>query len=143
VHYTYGFRRREAGGIELEGDDGVFAVGNTGLRGRQRLLLNYESVLFTPWDLYKFRFAFFLCASSGNLGQNWNPFQRDERYYTSFGFGMRIHNERLVFDPLEIRFMFFPSVPPDAPTDWYHIGTVRRLPFPNFEPAPPSVLPFR
>lgn len=143
IHYTYGFQRRDRGGIELEGDNGIIAVGKTGLMGPQRFVLNYESVLFTPWDWYKFRFAFFGYVSSGNLSHEWNPFQHGARYYTSLGFGMRIHNERLVFAPLEIRFMFFPSVPPGAPTEWYHVGTVRRLPFPNFEPGPPSVFPFR
>lgn len=142
VHYTWGFSRREENGLELEGRNGIIEVGNIGLEGKQRLVLNYESVLFTPWDWYKFRLAFFGFVSSGNLGDDWNPFQRNDKYYTSFGLGIRIHNERLVFDPLEIRFIFFPSVPPDASTTWYHIGTVRRLPFPNFDPRAPSTVPY-
>ena len=63
--------------------------------GNNRLVVNSETVVFTPWHLYQFRFALYGFADLGILGYNGNLFKNG--FYSTIGIGVRIKNEHLIF----------------------------------------------
>ena len=65
------------------------------------MILNTETVLFTPYQPLGFRIALFGFADFGLLGYSPNIFKNE--FYTSFGIGIRLRNERLVFNTIQIR----------------------------------------
>lgn len=102
LNYTQGWNR-------LEGSDEVlrFTTQNglsllrEDVMGTNRMVLNTETVIFTPYQPLGFRIALFGFADLGLLGRDANIFRNS--FYTTFGFGVRLRNERLVFSTVQLR----------------------------------------
>jgi hypothetical protein len=80
------------------------------LEGIQKLSLNLESTLFTPWYLYGFKFAVFGYGSMGWVSENNTIFDKN-RFLASIGAGFRLKNESWVFETLTIGFAWFVRAP--------------------------------
>lgn len=142
VDYIYGYNRLPNDNVDLEEPrGGLRGLSNTGIEGKERLTLSWEGILFADWDLYGFRFASFGYAEAGQAGPEWNSFL-DGKYYCSLGGGFRAHNERLIFDAYEARFMFHPVVPEGADTALFRFEAVRNLRIPFLSPGAPRVLKY-
>lgn len=72
--------------------------------GNHRLVVNSETVIFTPWNAYQFRFALYGFVDMGLLGNEGNLFKNP--FFTTVGLGVRIKNERLIFRTINIRLGF-------------------------------------
>jgi len=81
-------------------------------RGTNRLKLNIESVRFWGWSKSGFRFANYFFADAAFLTNDLNKIFQDN-FYGGIGLGIRIHNESLIFDVLELRFCWIPIAPGD------------------------------
>jgi hypothetical protein len=80
---------------------------DTSLLGTTRATVKAESVFFTPWRLANFRFAPFLFVNASFFAPvDKTNLQSD--IYSSVGAGLRIRNESLVFETIELRGFFFP-----------------------------------
>jgi hypothetical protein len=142
IDYIYGFNRLPSDEIALDQPTGDLAgLSRTGIEGHERLILKWEGVLFADWDWYGFRFASFGYAQSGQAGPEWDSFVHG-KYYFSLGGGFRAHNERLIFDAYEIRFMFHPVVPEGADTSWLKFEAVKNLSIPFLSPSAPRVVAY-
>ena len=140
VDYIYGYNRLPNNTVRLEEPrGGLRGLSNTGVRGHQRLMLRWEGILFIDWDWWGFRFATFAYTEAGEAGPDWNSFV-DGRYWLSLGGGFRLHNERLIFDAYEVRFMHHPSVPEGADTQTFRFEAVRNIDIPFLSPGAPRVI---
>jgi hypothetical protein len=138
--YLFGFNRLEVDNIALDEPYGELrGMNKTGVKGKQRLVLSWEGVLFWDWDWYGFRFAGFTYAQAGQVGPDWDSFL-SSKYYFSLGGGLRVHNERLIFDAYEVRFMYHPIIPEGAETSWFKFEAVRRINIPFLSPGVPRVI---
>lgn len=109
-NYTKGFNRFDSEFIDIRSRNGIRGLDSHTLRGTQRLLLNIETVSFTPLQLLDFRLAVFGFADIGKI----NDGKRDifkEKSQTGFGIGFRIRNDNLTFNAVEIRLAYYPNVP--------------------------------
>ena len=102
-NYTQGWRRL------LGYDESISYTDLNGIRmmeedadGFTRTALNCETVLFTPLQPWGFGLTFYGFFDIGTLGYRDNPFKNP--VYSSFGFGVRIKNERLVFGAIQLQF---------------------------------------
>ncbi|NLE34622.1 MAG: hypothetical protein GX622_05940, partial [Bacteroidales bacterium] len=88
-----------------------------------------------------FRFALFAFADAGLLVRE--GFM-DGGYYTvpALGAGVRIRNDQLVINTLQIRLAWYPNSPPYSVYSWITANSLVRLKPPRFEPSPPGVSPF-
>jgi len=142
IDYIFGYNRLPNNDVALEWPRGELrGLSNTGVEGYQRLTLGWEGVLFADWDWYGFRFASFGYAEAGQCGPNWDSFL-GAKYYFSLGGGFRVHNERLIFDAYEVRFMYHPVVPEGADTQAFRFEAVRNLRIPFLSPGSPRVLKY-
>ena len=91
VDYLAGFDRQSNDRLKLS----VEAI-DTDVEDNQRLTLGLEPVVFTPWRAFGFRFAVFGSFNAGNIGPDPDSFLRG-KYYSSFGVGLRFHNDQAVF----------------------------------------------
>ena len=69
--------------------------------GTNRMVLNTETVVFTPWHIAQFKMAMFGFADFGLIGDNGNIFKNN--FYATVGLGIRIKNEHLIFNTISIR----------------------------------------
>jgi hypothetical protein len=137
--YINGFRRNEDEYTSLENRGGITGLTGESLRGREKIAINLESVIFSPYRLLGFRFAFFGSFDFGMIrkGQT-GLFQ--SRPFSRLGVGVRIRNEQLVFDTFELRFSLYPGIPADGRPSYVQAGTVPRLRMTGLLPDKPDLV---
>lgn len=96
--------------------DRVRDIQGSYLTGNGIFTAQVESVIFTPWYFYGFRFAPFAFYTHSNVWDN--RIENNTRYrYSSIGGGFRIRNESLVFNTFEFRVShFLPQLHGASPT---------------------------
>jgi len=139
--YTRGFDRYLDEDLTFNREDGFTGFRNDSVGGRQRLAVNLESVLFSPVNLYGFRFAFFGFADMGFLFGT-NEFARQGEILSSIGLGIRVRNDNLVFNTLQVRIGYFPHLPDYSRVNYILVSGEQLLRPENFEPGPPTLLPY-
>lgn len=142
LYYTRGFNRYTDEFLYLKNSDLVRGFRNDSIGGETRLVFSMEPVLLINKGLIGFRFALFAFADVGILAPE--GFSSGGSYTVpAIGAGIRIRNDQLVLNTLQIRFAWYPNTPPYSEKSWFDIDGVVRLKPPNFDPSPPGVLPFR
>jgi hypothetical protein len=142
IEYTRGFDRYTDESLTFIKEDGFSGFRNDSVNGTQRLSAGIESVLFSPLRIYGFRFAFFASADVGYIFGT-NEFANQGKVLSSIGLGVRIHNQNLVFNTFQIRLGYFPNLPPFSRTSYFLVSGEQLLKPVNFDPGPPSSLPYR
>lgn len=142
LYYTRGFNRYEDECLRLAGNASVRGFRNDSLSGGTRIILSVEPVLFLRRPVAGFRFALFAFGDAGVI--EWQGF-REGGYYIvpAIGAGVRIRNNQLVINTLQIRLAWYPNSPPFSEKSWIAADGLMRFKPPRFEPDPPGVTPFR
>jgi hypothetical protein len=139
--YKVGIRRYEIERLTLDKLDHIRGFNSDIAVGKQRLSLKLEEVFFLPKEYYKFNLALFGFADIGIIGSN-QKLIFSESYYSGFGFGLRLHNENLVFETIRIRFAFYPLFPDDFHLFGFVLNEQGKKEFNSFEPTAPAPMRF-
>jgi hypothetical protein len=142
AEYTRGFDRYYDESLTFIRDDGFSGFRNDSIGNTQRLAINFETVLFSSVDFYGFRFALFGFAGAGILFGTNQLVARGE-FVSAFGLGIRVRNDNLILNTLQVRLGFFPDVPPYSVTTPLMVSGEQMLKPYNFEPGQPSIVRFR
>jgi len=143
IDFTRGFGRYSDEYLSFERENGFSGFRNDSLRtARQRLSVGLESVLFSPRKLYGFRFAYFAFADLGYLFGT-NEVTGEGAIVSSIGAGIRIRNDNLVLNTFQIRLGYYPNLPRYSRVSYFNVSSEQLLRPENFDPDPPSVLPYR
>ena len=138
--YTLGMHRLEIENLNLgktiRGFRSMEAI------GKQRLSLNLEYVVFLRQEFYKFNMAVFGFTDVGVIGSN-KEFILSQDYYSGIGFGIRLHNENLVFKTLQLRLAFYPFHPDDMSFVGFVFEEQSKRQFYSFEPTQPLPMKFQ
>jgi gas vesicle protein len=87
---------------------GLHDFKNDNISGNIRLSAKAESVFFSPWSLFYFKFAPFVFGSA-TLFKPTDPNPQETELFTAIGGGMRTRNEALIFGTIELKGAFFPK----------------------------------
>jgi hypothetical protein len=139
--YTRGTLRRSPNALTLDSSHGLTAVEAIESLGDERLVASVESVGFMPLQFLGFRLALFEFLGTGAVGYDSRRLER-QRFSTVAGCGLRFHNERLIFNPLELRFALLLSGPESTSIVGVRFGTVSNTTLLSLDPGAPSILPF-
>lgn len=120
---------------------GVRGLRSPSLYGQTRLMLNFETMIYSPHYIFGFRPAFFLFADLGIVGSS-DELIYNNPVYSGFGFGLRLKNESLIFPTFIFRFGLYPRVPADADVAYWFISTESRRSFEQFRVKEPYILQF-
>jgi hypothetical protein len=142
IDYTRGFGRYSNEYLRFINDNGFTGFKNDSVNGTQRLSVSLESVLFSPVNLYGFRFAFFGFTDFSFLSGT-NQVLGNGHALSSIGLGIRIRNDNLVFNTLQVRIGYFPNPPSYSRISPITISGEQLLRPENFESGPPSIIPYR
>ncbi|MDX9725152.1 MAG: hypothetical protein RBT38_02110 [Bacteroidales bacterium] len=141
AEYTRGFDRYADEKLFFTSRNGMSLFRNDSTSNAQRLTAGIESVLFSPFNFYGFRFAIFGFADAGVLFGLNEPVMKGD-FVSVLGLGLRIRNDNLILNTFQIRIGFFPVVPDFSRTDLIRISGEHLLEQGNFEPGPPALLPY-
>lgn len=141
LRYTQGWNRDRGAdeSIRFTRDDGLQAM-REHVAGTNRMILNTETIFFTPWQPLGFRMALFGFADFGLLGYDANIFCND--FFTSFGIGLRIKNERLVFSTIQLRLGVAFGRRGLVGSEYFRISNARHLAEQRYSPARPEIVGF-
>ncbi|HUX59410.1 MAG TPA: hypothetical protein VMV77_20725 [Bacteroidales bacterium] len=142
IDYTRGFDRYLDEHLTFKRDNGFSGFKNDSVSGNQRVSVSLESVLFSPLNIYDFRFAFFgfadfyfLSGTKEIVGSGSN--------LAGIGLGIRIRNDNLVFKTFQVRIGFFPNPPLYSKINHILVSGEQLLRPDNFDSGPPSIIPYR
>jgi hypothetical protein len=142
LQYTRGFGRYSNEYLKFVENNGFSGFKNDSVAGNQRLTLSLESVLFSPINLIGFRFAFFgftdfsfLASANQAIGRGYA--------LSSIGLGVRVRNDNLIFNTLQIRLAYFPNPPVYSRISSVDVSGEQLLRPRNFESGPPGIIPYR
>ena len=141
INYVQGINRFEDEyiGIGDEHDIRGFRYGFP--LGTKKIFLKYEADAFSPYYLYGFRFVFFGFLDLGLIGPNTKRLH-DGSFYSGFGIGARIRNERLVFETISIRLGYYPNHPDKDVPLFLDVSGEKRLKADNFNVTKPQIAHF-
>ncbi len=111
------------------------------LSGYNRLIASGETVGFSPMNLHNFRFALYGFADCAWLGYNRNIFKND--CFSSIGVGMRIKNERLIFQTIQIRIGLALSKNTTSSVNWIDLSEESRMKSERLIPDAPGVAAYK
>lgn len=103
-----GWHRRDK--IGLSGDYGIQGFSNTLLQGSNRVLINFQTQGYSPWNVFGFRLNPYINYTTGMLSGADNSF-RTSKVYSQVGFGVLVSNDFLVFSSFQLSFSFYPTIP--------------------------------
>ena len=109
IDYMKGLNQPDYLTIDLHNLENVRGFDDTEARGQQRLVINFESVTYTPWDLIGFHFALFGFYDIGFIGSAHSNILTD-KHYMCFGAGVRMRNDDLVFKTVQVKLTYFPDL---------------------------------
>lgn len=117
-HYRHYLNINYARGINMIGPERIIINDKYGIRGlksntlvgTQKLSMNLESVMFSPFYVLGFRFSTFSFFDIGFIGEE-SRIIFNQKMYSGLGIGIRIKNENLVFNTFQLRFAFYPLEP--------------------------------
>jgi outer membrane protein assembly factor BamA len=138
--YTRQLYNRLDDQLVIDGDFGIPGFRNDSVLGRHRFNLSLEQDLFTPWDLYGFKFVVYAFSNFSWLGGYDTPIMLSS-LYSSFGLGVRIRNNRLIFDTFQIQFAYFPNIPENSRFRYVHLSKETMLQPRDFKPTAPDIMP--
>lgn len=141
-NYTQGWNRWEGSdeSIRFTDENGLQALKEYVI-GTNRMIINTETVLFSPYQPLGFRIAFFGFADFGLLGYSPNIFKND--FFTSFGVGIRLRNERLVFNTIQIRLGLAFGKNGLVDCDYFRVSNSTRLEQYRYRPTRPEIVEFQ
>lgn len=140
--YTRGFDRNMDEFLSYSRENGLAGFTNDSVGGTQRLSLSLESVLFSPTDFYGFRFAFYAFGELTFLFGT-NEFVYQGERLAGVGLGVRIRNDNLVFKTFQIRLGYYPFMPMYSKANYFMVSGEQLLRPDDFNPGPPTILPYR
>ncbi|MFO7370244.1 MAG: hypothetical protein R6X09_08250 [Bacteroidales bacterium] len=140
--YVHGINRYRGEFVSVENRSGVTGLSSPVMRWNDKLVLNLETQIFSPYKFLGFRFAFFGRFDLGVVTAE-NLRMDETRLFMGISTGVRIRNEQLVFDNIVIRLGIYPGMPHDATASYFNIDYLARSRFQDFLPSKPSVVDYR
>jgi len=110
AQYVKGFNRKNDKLIDIQNDNGIRGLIQEGLSGTEKLVLTFESRIFTPWTLSGFRLTLLPFADFGFIGYE-NNLLNVHGLYSALGLGCQIRNEALLLQTLNLRVAYYPRLP--------------------------------
>ncbi|MBN1790652.1 MAG: hypothetical protein JW830_09165 [Bacteroidales bacterium] len=142
LNYVNGINRYEGEFVSLENKAGIQGLRSSALRGIDKISLSYESVVFSPFKILGFRFAFYGLIDLGMISPD-NFLFKDPKFYSGLGVGVRIRNDQLVFNTFEVSFSVYPGMPADARGEYIRIGSLTRIRLQDFFPQKPDIVRYQ
>ena len=142
LRFIHGVGRFDREFIDISGRNGIRGIGSAALRGSKGLVLNLETVVFTPITILGSQLATFAYADLGFITPT-DVHIFDGQLYQGYGVGLRVRNENLAFNTFQFRLGFYPNIPNNTRELRTDFSGFPRTRLPDFGITAPDVVPFR
>ncbi len=142
---TLGYRRGDSDLLTINQQDGLRGFRSGLARGQRRVVVNYESTLFTPLSFLGLRVAGVFFADIAWLAPTDNSSPLRAAPYPGVGIGLRMRNDYIAFRTIQLLLGYYPHRPPGediAPLRFYEAARPF-VPFRDFGFTQPTTSEFR
>ncbi|MDC1105086.1 hypothetical protein OAT16_00165 [Prolixibacteraceae bacterium] len=129
--------------LNLNGDYGIRDMNSNMVYGKQKFVLQLENVHYHKRPILGFKFASYVFGDFGAINNDDPSTNFTFDKYAEVGLGVRIRNEALVFNTIELRIGYFPVVPDDMNQFIYKALSTTKSQFKDFRGRKPKILPLR
>ena len=116
INYTAGYNRWDTPADEMTlhqydfmGMDGIRGARN--IIGNQKLMIEFQTQSYSPYEFLGFRISPFFNASLGVVGNTKDKFFHKENMIARIGLGVMFTNDYFVFNNFHFSFSFYPRIP--------------------------------
>ncbi len=129
--------------LTLSGATGIKGFDSQNLFGTQKIILNLQTQVYSPWRLLGFRLNPFLSYSCGLLGQK-DTYYKHSKLYSEIGLGFILSNDYLIFSSFQFSFSYLPSIPGNG-NSIFKTNSIRSYDFglQNFEISKPDLVEYK
>jgi hypothetical protein len=120
-------------------EQGIPGFRNDSIIGRQRLNFSIEQNVFMPREFYGFRFVLYGFAHLSWLG-GYEEKLKLENTYQSIGIGVRLRNNRLVFNTVQLQLAYFPNIPNKSRFKYFDFSSEKVLYVRGLTPQAPDIV---
>ncbi len=121
INYKTGINRFNDEFLKLDNNNNIRGLKNASLKGDQLFNINFETVCYSPHNILGFRFVYFLFIDAGIINTK-NKILAESPVYSGIGAGIRIKNENLVFNTIQLRFSFYPIAPANSELQYVYLS---------------------
>jgi hypothetical protein len=139
--YTRGVNRDPLDYLNISGDQGIRGINSEQLIGTTRLTLGTETVFFSDKSLLGFRIAYFVFADIGMVNGAESIWKSP--LYQGYGIGLRLRNENLTFNTVQLRIGYYPNIPGNSSV--FRFGANGNVPLRlrDFDISAPAIVPLQ
>lgn len=127
--------------LNLNYENGIWGYRDTRINGYHRLNLRGESVFYSNWKVYGFKFNWFASVQASQLSYQ-NNYLLKNPIFSGYGLGLRVRNENLSLNTLKLGAYYYPNPPPGMRKVFFELTTVVDFRFDIFAMKAPSFLSF-
>jgi hypothetical protein len=109
LRYTQGINRDPLDYLNISRDQGIRGINNDQLIGTKKATFGTETVFFSDKSILGFRVAYFVFADLGVV--NGTNKLRKSPLYQGYGLGIRLRNENLTFNTLQLHLSYYRNIP--------------------------------
>lgn len=146
LQVTNGLNRLANESISLNGRgvESLYGFNSFAVLGKNKTLLKFESIFYTPFNFAGVQVASVVFAGFGKIGRplyaNVNP----NTIYQAYGLGLLLRKENLVVNTLQITIGFYPNIPVGTGTNFkYNPIGVNNLNLKDFDVSKPELINYR
>jgi hypothetical protein len=135
----FGIDQADYSFINLNGSQ-LYGFNSSSISGKSKAILNLETVLYMPYNIFGFRLAPVFFLGLGKIGDNMESLL-NSKIYQAISFGLLVRNENLVLNTFELSIGFYPYI---SGGDWYRLLPVSsyKLKVRDFALPKPEVLSY-
>lgn len=106
--YTRQFTRTLKRPLDINETNGITGLRADSLYGDRRLILNTQTIVYTPWKFLGFRLAPMIRIDMAYLAKQNEVLFQHQNFLSGWLLGLRARNENLIFNTLEGRMIYYP-----------------------------------
>lgn len=128
--------------ININDSNGLSGFSSSTLFGTKKWVASFQTQTYSPGNWHGFHFNPYLNISLGMIGNEQDAIF-NKKLYSSFGIGVLISNDYLVFNSFQLSLAFYPSIPNEG-ANIFKTNSFKNndLSLPDYQIGKPTVVPY-
>ena len=143
---TNGLNREANELVNLNGssNDGLYGFQSNLVEGRNKFILKFESIIYTPFNYAGTNIAAVVFAGFGMLSNPIASNVSDRTIYQAYGLGFLIRKENLVVNTIRLSIGFYPNIPFNSGNDYrFNPYSISQFNLRDFDVSKPQLATYR
>lgn len=143
---TNGLNREANELVNLNGssNDGLYGFQSNLVGGRNKFILKFESIIYTPFNYAGTNIAAIVFAGFGMVSNPIASYVSDRTIYQAYGLGFLIRKENLVVNTIKLSIGFYPNIPFNSGNDYrFNPYSISQFNLRDFDVSKPQLATYR